>query len=69
MDVGAITTLASESWATETGGGGDIGGGGTPAVAPPAFTAPPPTDDWSAEAEQWSEQVEGEWGATTNWST
>jgi len=68
MDVGAITTLASESWATETGAGGDIGGG-TPAVAPAAFTAPPATDDWSAEAEQWSEQVEGEWGATTNWST
>jgi len=66
IDVGAMTTLASDSWATETGGGGDLGGTVAP-VAAAAYTAPAPTDDWSAEGEQWSEQVEtSEWSAPTN---
>ena len=69
IDVGGMNTLAADSWATETGAAGDIGAVVAP-VAPAPYTAPAPTDDWSAEGEQWSEQVDNsEWSAANNqWS-
>jgi len=71
VDVAPLTTLAADSWATETTGpAGDMG---TAPVAAPTYPAAPaaaPTEAWSAEAEQWSEQVDNEWSAapSNQWS-
>lgn len=56
VDVPQMTTLASESWATEAI---------VPPVAPTVYpAAAPPTEEWSAESENWSEQVESsDWSA------
>jgi len=70
-DVAPMTTLASESWATETTGpAGDLGAP-VAAAAYAATATAAPTEDWSADAEQWSEQVESsDWSAPTNqWSS
>jgi len=69
VDVAPVTTLASESWATEP-----MGFMGASTVPATDYTAPTAaavvTEDWSAEAnEQWSEQVEtNEWSTNTQWS-
>jgi len=67
IDAAPMTTLAADSWATETGAGGDLA---APVVAPTSYAAPAAaaTDDWSADApEAWSEQVENnDWSNQAN---
>jgi len=73
VDVAPMTTLASESWATETAGpAGDLGAAPVAAASYNAAATTAATDDWSAEAEPWSEQVENaDWSSapTNQWSS
>lgn len=58
----------TENWASEPGAGGDV----VPAaVAPVGAYNAGPTEDWSAESEQWNAEAPEatqEWGGTTQWS-
>lgn len=62
-------SMATENWASETGPGGDVAA----PVAPLATGYTAPTEDWSAETENWNEgaaDTSNDWGggATTQWS-
>jgi len=61
-------SMATETWASEPGAGGDVVAPAVPLVQG-AFTAAP-TEDWSAETENWNETPEtgGDWGGSTQWS-
>jgi len=63
----AVAAAVTDNWVTDAAvaaaGGGDTTGDIT---VPPAYVSAP-TEDWSAEAENWNEG--GEWGGTTQWAT
>jgi len=54
------TTAVTDTWVTDTA---VAASGDAPEPIPAAYVAP--TEDWSAEAENWNE---GEWGGSTQWS-
>jgi len=59
----AVATAVTDNWVTDTA----VAAAGDAAdVTIPAAYVSAPTEDWSAEAENWNE---GEWGGSTQWAT
>jgi len=60
LDAPAVATAVTDTWVTDSA---VAAAGDTADVIPTAYVAP--TEDWSAEAENWNE---GEWGGSTQWT-
>lgn len=61
----AVATAVTDNWVTDAAVAA-AAGGDTADVTVPAPYVSAPTEDWSAEAENWNE---GEWGGSTQWAT
>jgi len=60
----AVATAVTDTWVTDTAVAAAGDAPDVPIAA--AYVSSAPTEDWSAETENWNE---GEWGGSTQWAT